>query len=138
MLKEYVIKNFATCKSLCNLQELYTTCKEKHPNVNIGFSKFCVLIPKWRTQIFIRELDFVVCFLVISFIICLVYLVSYLYLLKRETHQFFFDFILNFSKRFFVGFMQPMFSLRKISLLNQGFSKLFLLKSAQNLRRISR
>ena len=25
----------------CNLQELYTAFKEKYPNVNIGFSKFC-------------------------------------------------------------------------------------------------
>ena len=40
-------QNFATCKSLCNLQELYTAFKEKHPNVNIGFSKFCALRPKW-------------------------------------------------------------------------------------------
>ena len=46
-VKEYINKNFATCKSLCNLQELYTTFKEKHPNVNIGFSKFCALRPKW-------------------------------------------------------------------------------------------
>ena len=27
-------------KSLCNLQELYTAFKEKHPNVDISFSKF--------------------------------------------------------------------------------------------------
>ena len=46
-VKEYINKNFATCKSLCNLQELYTAFKEKHPNVNIGLSKFCVLMPKW-------------------------------------------------------------------------------------------
>ena len=46
-VKEYINKNFATCKSLCNLQELYTAFKEKHPNVNIGFSKFCALRPKW-------------------------------------------------------------------------------------------
>ena len=46
-VKEYIIKNFATCKSLCNLQELYTAFKEKHPNVNIGFSKFYALGPKW-------------------------------------------------------------------------------------------
>ena len=46
-VKEYIIKNFATCKSLCNLQELYTAFKEKHPNVNIGFSRFCALRPKW-------------------------------------------------------------------------------------------
>ena len=46
-VKEYINKNFATCKSLCNLQEFYTAFKEKHPNVNIGFSKFCVLRRKW-------------------------------------------------------------------------------------------
>ena len=40
-------KNFATCKSLCNLQEFYTAFKEKHPNVNITFSKFCAKSPKW-------------------------------------------------------------------------------------------
>ena len=45
-VKEYIIKNFATCKSLCNLQEIYTAFKEKHPNANIGFSKFCALRPK--------------------------------------------------------------------------------------------
>ena len=47
-VKEYMIENFATCKNLCNLQELYTDFKEKHPNVNIGSSKFCALRPKWR------------------------------------------------------------------------------------------
>ena len=31
----------------CNLQEFYTTFKVKHPNVNIGFSKFCAQRPKW-------------------------------------------------------------------------------------------
>ena len=46
-VKKYIIKNFAICKSLCNLQELYTAFKEKHPNVNIGFSKFCALRLKW-------------------------------------------------------------------------------------------
>ena len=45
--KEYISKNFATFKTLCNLQELYTASKIKHPNVNIGFSKFCTLRPKW-------------------------------------------------------------------------------------------
>ena len=40
-------QNFATCKSLCNLQELYTAFKEKHSNVNIRFSKFCTLRLKW-------------------------------------------------------------------------------------------
>ena len=44
---EYINKNFTTCDSLCNLQELYTAFKEKHPNVNIGFSKFCALRLKW-------------------------------------------------------------------------------------------
>ena len=32
---------------LCNLHELYSTFKSKHPNVKIGFSKFCSLRPKW-------------------------------------------------------------------------------------------
>ena len=40
-------KNFETSKGLCNLQELYTGFKEKQPNVNIAFSKFCKLSPKW-------------------------------------------------------------------------------------------
>ena len=34
-------------QKLCNFQELYTAFKEKHPNVNIGSSKFCALRPKW-------------------------------------------------------------------------------------------
>ena len=42
-VKEYINKNFGTCKSLCNLQELYTAFRERHPNLNIGFSKFCAL-----------------------------------------------------------------------------------------------
>ena len=46
-VKEYLNKNFATCKSLCDFQKLYTAFKENHPNVNIGFSKFCTLRPKW-------------------------------------------------------------------------------------------
>ena len=46
-VKEYINKNFATCKSLCNLQELHTAFKEKHPNVNISFSNFCASRPKW-------------------------------------------------------------------------------------------
>ena len=46
-VKEYISKNFATCKSLCNLQELYPAFKEKHSNVNIGFSKFFAFRPKW-------------------------------------------------------------------------------------------
>ena len=46
-VKEYINKNLATCKSFCNLEEWYTVFKEKHPNVNIGFSKFCALRPKW-------------------------------------------------------------------------------------------
>ena len=47
LVKEYINKNLLTCKSLCNLLELYTASKEKHPNVNITFSKFCALRPKW-------------------------------------------------------------------------------------------
>ena len=45
--KEVHKQNLATHKSPCNLQELYTAFKEKQPNVNIGFSKFCALKPKW-------------------------------------------------------------------------------------------
>lgn len=32
---------------LCNLEELFIAFKEKHPNLKIGFSKFCSLRPKW-------------------------------------------------------------------------------------------
>ena len=46
-VKEYINKDFATCKSICNLQELYSAFKEKQPNVNFGFLKFCALRPKW-------------------------------------------------------------------------------------------
>ena len=46
-VKEQINKNFATCKSLCNLQELYTAFKEEHWNINIGLSKLCALRPKW-------------------------------------------------------------------------------------------
>ena len=46
-VKQYLNKNFATFKSLCNLQELYTAFKEKYRKVNIGFSKFCALRLKW-------------------------------------------------------------------------------------------
>ena len=46
-VKVYIIKNFATFKSFWNVQELYTAFKEKHPNVNIGLSKFCALRSKW-------------------------------------------------------------------------------------------
>ena len=42
-VRQYIIKNFAACKILCNLQELYTAFKEKHPNINIGFSNFLCL-----------------------------------------------------------------------------------------------
>ena len=44
MSKEVLNKNFATFKSLCNLQELHTAFKEKHPNVNIRFSKYVPLM----------------------------------------------------------------------------------------------
>ena len=46
-VKEYINKIFDTCKSLYNLLELHTAFREKHPNVNTGFSMFCVLRPKW-------------------------------------------------------------------------------------------
>ena len=38
-VKEYTNKNFGNCKSLCSLQGLYADFKQKHPNVNIGFTK---------------------------------------------------------------------------------------------------
>ena len=47
VVKEHINKDFATCESLYNLQELYTAFKEKHQNVNIVFSKFCALRPNW-------------------------------------------------------------------------------------------
>ena len=47
VVKEDINKNIATCKSLCNLQELHSAFKEKHPNINIGFSNFYALRPKW-------------------------------------------------------------------------------------------
>ena len=47
VVKKHINKNFATYESLCNLQELHTAFKEKHPNVNIGFSNLCALRPKW-------------------------------------------------------------------------------------------
>ena len=46
VVKEYINTNFAACRSLCNLQELYTAFKEKQPNANVGFSRFCALRPK--------------------------------------------------------------------------------------------
>ena len=47
VVKEHINKYFATWKSLCNWQELHTAFKEKHRNVNIGFSRFCALRLKW-------------------------------------------------------------------------------------------
>ena len=32
---------------LCNIKELYALFKQHHPDVTIGFSKFCSLRPKW-------------------------------------------------------------------------------------------
>ena len=46
-VKQHINKNFSTCKSLCNLQELYTVFKEKHLNVNIGLRKVCAFRTKW-------------------------------------------------------------------------------------------
>ena len=53
-VKECINKNLATCRILarilqrfCNWQELYAAFKEKHANVNIGFSNICILRPKW-------------------------------------------------------------------------------------------
>ena len=42
-VKEYISKNFATCKSLCNLQEFYIAFKEKHPNVKYWVLKILCL-----------------------------------------------------------------------------------------------
>ena len=32
---------------LCNLKELFSSFREKFPEIKIGFSKFCSLRPKW-------------------------------------------------------------------------------------------
>lgn len=32
---------------LSNLKELYSAFKKEYPNINVGFSKFCTLRPKW-------------------------------------------------------------------------------------------
>ena len=32
---------------LCDLKELYSAFKLQHPNIKIGFSKFCSLRSKW-------------------------------------------------------------------------------------------
>ena len=46
--KNYVSESKGVYKQkLCNLQELYPAFKEKHSNVNIGFSKFFAFRPKW-------------------------------------------------------------------------------------------
>ena len=47
VVKEHINKKFTTSESVCKLQELYTAFKEKHPNLNIEFSMFCALRPKW-------------------------------------------------------------------------------------------
>ena len=47
-IEEYISKNFATCKSFGTCKNCILLSKEKHLNVNIGFSKFCSLRPKWR------------------------------------------------------------------------------------------
>ena len=49
--KEYVSIGYKQLKQirllLCNLTELYATFWEKFYNCKVGFSKFCVLCPKW-------------------------------------------------------------------------------------------
>ena len=32
---------------LCNLKELHSAFKSKHPTLQVGFTKFCSLRPKW-------------------------------------------------------------------------------------------
>lgn len=41
--KVYMQKRFL----LANLKEIYVSYKDRYPNDNIGFSKFCQLRPKW-------------------------------------------------------------------------------------------
>ena len=41
-------KDYVRVSKGVHLQELYTAFIEKHPNVNISFSKSCALKPKWR------------------------------------------------------------------------------------------
>ena len=36
---------------LCNLKELYSAFKERHPDAKVGFSKFCSLRPKWCVSV---------------------------------------------------------------------------------------
>ena len=36
---------------LCNLNELYMEFKSRHQTVQIGFSKFCALRPKWCVSV---------------------------------------------------------------------------------------
>ena len=46
--KEYVsVSKGVHNQKFYNLQKLHTAFKERHPNVNIGFSKLCALRPKW-------------------------------------------------------------------------------------------
>ena len=39
--------SFSKWLNLCNLQELYTVFKDKHPDLKISFSKFASFRPKW-------------------------------------------------------------------------------------------
>ena len=41
-------KDYVRVSKGVHLQELYIAFIEKHPNVNISFSKSCALKPKWR------------------------------------------------------------------------------------------
>ena len=45
-IKEYITKTLQLQKSLQLARTIYCF-QRKHPNVNIGFSKFCALRPKW-------------------------------------------------------------------------------------------
>ena len=61
-VKMCVNKNFAACRDLCNLQELYTAFKGEHSNVNIVFSKFCAWDPNgvfWLAQKWLTLFAFV-------------------------------------------------------------------------------
>ena len=47
VVKEYINKSFATSKVFVTYQSFIPHSKKKHRNVNIWFSKFCALRPKW-------------------------------------------------------------------------------------------
>ena len=62
-VKEYINKNFATCKNLCNLQELYTAFKEKAPKFKYWVLNVLCLETQmvfWLAQKWLTLFEFVV------------------------------------------------------------------------------